>query len=105
MRKAWVFVMVLGFCRHLFCKVVFNQKLNERVIKIAGDRICEITGKRPLAQFKEIEKAALKELPAKKYLLPCHRVIIKMGDFGNYGEGRSRKKALIGWEAAKRSNI
>ncbi len=57
------------------------------------------------AHFKEIEKAALKELPAKKYLIPWHRVIRKMGDYGNYGEGRSRKKALSGWEAAKRSNI
>ncbi|NOX32467.1 MAG: methylated-DNA--[protein]-cysteine S-methyltransferase [Deltaproteobacteria bacterium] len=39
------------------------------------------------------------------FLIPCHRVIRKMGDFGNYGEGRARKKALIGWEAAKRKNL
>ncbi len=38
------------------------------------------------------------------FLIPCHRVIQKMGNFGNYGEGPTRKKALIGWEAAKRSN-
>lgn len=37
------------------------------------------------------------------FLVPCHRVIRKMGEFGNYGEGRARKKALIGWEAAKRN--
>lgn len=36
------------------------------------------------------------------FLIPCHRVIRKMGEFGNYGEGKTRKKALIGWEAAKR---
>lgn len=36
------------------------------------------------------------------FLIPCHRVIRKMGVFGNYGEGRARKKALIGWEAAKK---
>ncbi len=35
------------------------------------------------------------------YLIPCHRVIRKMGTFGKYGEGRIRKKALLGWEAAK----
>ena len=35
------------------------------------------------------------------FLIPCHRVIRKMGAFGNYGEGRARKKVLIGWEAAK----
>ena len=26
MRKAWVFVMILGYSRHMFCKVVFDQK-------------------------------------------------------------------------------
>lgn len=34
------------------------------------------------------------------FLIPCHRVIRKMGIFGNYGEGRARKKAMLGWEAA-----
>jgi AraC family transcriptional regulator of adaptative response/methylated-DNA-[protein]-cysteine methyltransferase len=33
-------------------------------------------------------------------LIPCHRVIHKMGKFGNYRYGSARKKALIGWEAA-----
>ena len=35
------------------------------------------------------------------FLIPCHRVIRKMGDFGNYGEGPLRKKAIIAWEAAR----
>jgi AraC family transcriptional regulator of adaptative response/methylated-DNA-[protein]-cysteine methyltransferase len=34
------------------------------------------------------------------FLIPCHRVIKKMGDFGNYGGGRERKIAMLGWEAA-----
>ena len=33
------------------------------------------------------------------FLIPCHRVIRKMGEFGNYGEGPTRKKAILGWEA------
>jgi AraC family transcriptional regulator of adaptative response/methylated-DNA-[protein]-cysteine methyltransferase len=37
------------------------------------------------------------------YLIPCHRVIRKLGDFGNYAGGRARKMAIIGWESAKRS--
>lgn len=166
MRKAWVFVMVLGFSRHMFCKTVFdqktetwiqlhieafncfggavetivpdnlkaaviraafavddkselnrsyrefarhydlkidpapvrspekkgkvesgvkyvknnffkprdfsdindaNRKLDEWVIKIAGDRTHGTTGLQPLALFEELEKATLKELPEKKY--------------------------------------
>jgi len=34
------------------------------------------------------------------YLIPCHRVIQKSGQFGSYHWGATRKKALIGWEAA-----
>ena len=38
------------------------------------------------------------------FLIPCHRVIRKMGDFGNYGEGPARKKAMLGWEAVAALN-
>jgi AraC family transcriptional regulator of adaptative response/methylated-DNA-[protein]-cysteine methyltransferase len=31
-------------------------------------------------------------------LIPCHRVIRKLGEFGNYRYGSARKKALLGWE-------
>ena len=34
------------------------------------------------------------------YLIPCHRVIAKSGKIHQYRWGSSRKKALIGWEAA-----
>jgi AraC family transcriptional regulator of adaptative response/methylated-DNA-[protein]-cysteine methyltransferase len=34
------------------------------------------------------------------FLIPCHRVIRKGGDFGHYGGGRARKKAILVWEAA-----
>jgi AraC family transcriptional regulator of adaptative response/methylated-DNA-[protein]-cysteine methyltransferase len=36
------------------------------------------------------------------FIIPCHRVIRKIGVFGNYAHGSSRKKAMIGWEAAQR---
>ena len=34
-------------------------------------------------------------------LIPCHRVIRKLGEFGNYRYGTIRKRALIGWELAQ----
>jgi AraC family transcriptional regulator, regulatory protein of adaptative response / methylated-DNA-[protein]-cysteine methyltransferase len=34
------------------------------------------------------------------YLIPCHRVIRSVGEFGDYAGGSARKKALIGWELA-----
>ncbi|HEX9924312.1 MAG TPA: bifunctional helix-turn-helix domain-containing protein/methylated-DNA--[protein]-cysteine S-methyltransferase [Anaerolineae bacterium] len=38
------------------------------------------------------------------YLIPCHRVIRKVGAIGDYHWGPARKKAIIGWEAARRHN-
>ena len=35
------------------------------------------------------------------YLIPCHRVIRKVGETGNYLGGPHRKKALLAWEASK----
>ena len=34
-------------------------------------------------------------------IIPCHRVIRKMGDFGNYQSGTARKMAILGWEMAR----
>jgi AraC family transcriptional regulator of adaptative response/methylated-DNA-[protein]-cysteine methyltransferase len=35
------------------------------------------------------------------YLIPCHRVIRSIGAPGDYRWGAARKRALIGWEAAR----
>jgi AraC family transcriptional regulator of adaptative response/methylated-DNA-[protein]-cysteine methyltransferase len=34
-------------------------------------------------------------------LIPCHRVIRKLGGFGEYRYGSPRKRALLGWEQAR----
>lgn len=34
-------------------------------------------------------------------IIPCHRVIQKSGEFGNYYWGKTRKASLIGWESAQ----
>jgi AraC family transcriptional regulator of adaptative response/methylated-DNA-[protein]-cysteine methyltransferase len=36
------------------------------------------------------------------YLIPCHRVIRKSGVIRDYRWGSTRKKAILGWEAAQR---
>ncbi len=37
------------------------------------------------------------------YLIPCHRVITKTGKIHRYRWGAERKKALIAWEAARKT--
>jgi len=34
------------------------------------------------------------------FLIPCHRVIRKTGDFGDYHFGAAKKKAILAWESA-----
>ncbi|MDN5214784.1 methylated-DNA--[protein]-cysteine S-methyltransferase [Fulvivirgaceae bacterium BMA12] len=35
------------------------------------------------------------------FIIPCHRVINKIGAVGNYRWGSTRKRAIIGWEASQ----
>jgi len=38
------------------------------------------------------------------FVIPCHRVIRKTAEFGNYGGGIARKLAILGWEAVRSNN-
>jgi AraC family transcriptional regulator of adaptative response/methylated-DNA-[protein]-cysteine methyltransferase len=35
------------------------------------------------------------------YIIPCHRVISKVGEAQRYRWGAARKKAILGWEASR----
>ncbi|MBI2948959.1 MAG: methylated-DNA--[protein]-cysteine S-methyltransferase, partial [Verrucomicrobia bacterium] len=37
------------------------------------------------------------------YLIPCHRVIRQSGVIGDYRWGTDRKRAMLGWESARKS--
>src|SRR5256885_17035414 len=39
------------------------------------------------------------------FIIPCHRVIRETGALGNYGGGRLRKRAMVGWELSSRDSI
>lgn len=39
------------------------------------------------------------------YIIPCHRVIRRLGIAGYYHWGSARKKAMLGWEAAHRDAV
>ena len=35
------------------------------------------------------------------YIIPCHRVLQKTGNFGEYRYGSARKKAILAWELSR----
>lgn len=37
------------------------------------------------------------------FIIPCHRVIRKIGEFHNYRWGAERKQAIIGWEMSRQA--
>lgn len=39
------------------------------------------------------------------FLIPCHRVIRKLGVLGGYHWGLARKQAILGWEQARRESM
>jgi AraC family transcriptional regulator, regulatory protein of adaptative response / methylated-DNA-[protein]-cysteine methyltransferase len=38
------------------------------------------------------------------FIIPCHRVIRKVGSIGGYHGGTNRKRAMLAWEAARTQN-
>ncbi|HSL19004.1 MAG TPA: methylated-DNA--[protein]-cysteine S-methyltransferase [Methylomirabilota bacterium] len=81
----------------------FQLKVWEALLRIPAGRLCaysdlaELMG-RPTAARAVASAAAANRVA---YLIPCHRVIRSLGDFGDYRWGPARKRAMAGWEAAR----
>lgn len=84
----------------------FQLKVWEALIRIPSGHLCSYEDVARMSGNDSAIRAAANAVAANpiSYLIPCHRVIQKMGVFGNYHWGATRKKAIIAFEAARREN-
>lgn len=86
----------------LLCGTKFQIKVWEALLRIPkGAVVCYSDIANYLGEEKSVRAVA--NAVAKNpiaFLVPCHRVIRKMGYFNNYRWGKVRKKAILGWEIA-----
>ena len=81
----------------------FQLKVWEALLRIPPGRV---TSYRALAQAFGLPRSAravggaVAANPV-SYLIPCHRVIRETGRISNYEWGPARKRAMLGWEAAR----
>ena len=84
------------------CGTNFQLKVWEALLRIPPGRI---TSYHSLAQALGLPRSARAVGGAVaanpiSYLIPCHRVIRRSGRLSNYEWGPSRKRVMLGWEAA-----
>jgi AraC family transcriptional regulator, regulatory protein of adaptative response / methylated-DNA-[protein]-cysteine methyltransferase len=84
----------------------FQIKVWEALLKIPSGRVACYEDIATLIEKPTAQRAVGTAIGANHiaYLIPCHRVIQKIGTTGNYRWGEYRKKAILGWEAAKPVN-
>ena len=89
--------------RLALCGTNFQLKVWEALLRIPPGRI---TSYHALAQALGLPRSAravggaVAANPV-SYLIPCHRVIRRSGRISNYEWGQSRKRVMLGWEAAR----
>lgn len=84
----------------------FQLKVWEALLKIPSGSLSTYSGiANSIKQPKAVRAVgtAIGQNPV-AFIIPCHRVIQSSGTFGNYHWGAVRKKAMIGYEAAKTVN-
>ncbi len=81
----------------------FQIKVWEALLKIPSGRMACYEDIAKLIDKPTAQRAVGSAIGANNiaYLIPCHRVIQKVGTTGNYRWGEYRKKAILGWEGAK----
>ena len=81
----------------------FQIKVWEALLKIPSGRLVCYEDIAKLIDKPTAQRAVGSAIGANNiaYLIPCHRVIQKIGTTGNYRWGEYRKKAILGWEGAK----
>jgi len=77
--KVWEALLKIPFGELVSYQLIAEYVNNPRGLQAVGSAV----GRNPVA-----------------YLVPCHRVIKKAGQISEYRWGRTRKSALIGWEAS-----
>lgn len=89
---------------HLFLSGTnFQIKVWEALLKIPAGAVAsyeDIAARIGMPKAARAVGNAVSQNPV-AYIIPCHRVVRKLGEFGNYRWGVVRKKAMLGWEAAK----
>ena len=89
--------------RLALCGTNFQLKVWEALLRIPPGRI---TSYHALAQALGLPRSAravggaVAANPV-SYLIPCHRVIRRSGRISNYEWGQTRKRVMLGWEAAR----
>jgi len=82
----------------------FQLKVWEALLRVPTGGLCSYSDLATLMGRPTATRAVASAVAANHiaYLIPCHRVIRSMGDFGLYRWGAARKQAIVGWEHAKR---
>lgn len=82
----------------------FQLKVWEALLRIPAGTVCTYSDVARAIGNPKATRAVGSALGANAiaYLIPCHRVIRQSGALSDYRWGATRKRALIGWEAAQK---
>ena len=82
----------------------FQLKVWRALLRVPPGELCSYAGLAAGIDRPTATRAVASAVAANRiaYLIPCHRVIRSMGVIGQYRWGSVRKRALIGWEQARR---